>query len=51
MERKQKWAGEAQRNELINKVGSKANKPKDKDVVIGPGKLKGFSKNPWEGKM
>ena len=30
MERKQKWAGETQRKELVNKIGSKANKPKGK---------------------
>ena len=36
---------------LVNGVGSKANKPKGKDAIIGPGKPKGFSKSPWEGKM
>ena len=30
MERKQKQAGRAQRNELVNGIGSKANKPKGK---------------------
>ena len=46
MERKQKWLREAQRKGLVNGVGSKANKPKGKDVVIGLGKPKGFSKSP-----
>ena len=40
MERKQKGAEGAQRNELVNEIGSNANKPKGKDVVIGPGKPK-----------
>ena len=48
MERKQKGAEGAQRKELVNEIGLKANKPKGKDVVIGPGKPKGFSKSPWE---
>ena len=30
--------------ELVNGVGSKANKPKGKDVVIGLGKSKGLTK-------
>ena len=30
MERKQKGAGEAQRKELVNEIGSKVNKPKSK---------------------
>ena len=30
MESKQKWARGAQRKELVNEVGSKANKPKSK---------------------
>ena len=34
--------------ELVNGVGSKANKPKGKDVVIGLGKSKGVTKNLWE---
>ena len=28
--KKAKWPGEAQRNELVNGIGSKANKPKGK---------------------
>ena len=36
---------EAQRKELVNNVSLKANKPKGKDVVIGPRKRKRFSKN------
>ena len=43
-----KGAKGAQRNELVNEIGLKANKPKGKDVVIGPGKPKGFSKSPRE---
>ena len=31
MERKQKGAGGAQRKELVNGIGSKANKPKSKE--------------------
>ena len=45
MKRKQKWAGGAQRKELIKGIGSKANKPKGKDVVIESNELKRFSKN------
>ena len=44
-----KWVGGAQRKELVNGVGAKANKlPKVKDMVIGSGKPKRCSKNPWE---
>ena len=31
--------------ELVNGIGSKVNKPKGKDVVIGLAKSKGFSKS------
>ena len=48
IERKQKRAGGAQRKELIKGIGSKANKPKGKDVVIESNELKKFSKNPWK---
>ena len=44
-----KWVKEAQRKELVNRVGAKANKPpKVTDMVIRPGKPKRCSKNPWE---
>ena len=46
MKRKQKWAEGAQKKELVNGVGTKANKPsKVKDMVIGPGKPKRRSKS------
>ena len=44
-----KWVEGAQRKELVNRVGAKANKPpKVKDMVIELGKPKRCSKGPWE---
>ena len=44
-----KWVGGAQRKELVNGAGAKANKaPKVKDMVIRLGKPKICSKRPWE---
>ena len=38
-----KWAGKAQRKELVNSWGQRPISPKGKDMVIGPRKPKGFS--------
>ena len=48
-EKQAKWVEGAQRKELVNEIGAKANKPpKVTDMVIRPGKPKRCSKNPWE---
>ena len=46
--KKVKMGREARKRELVNEVGPKSNKPKGKDVVIGPEKSKGFSKSTCE---
>ena len=38
-----KWAGKAQRKELVNSWGQRPISPKGKDMVIGPRKPKGFN--------